>query len=219
MRGIAGIEEDLLAGLDREPHAPRGRAVEAQRAVRLEEVEVRRHADGHLALVDDGERRRPARASPGPGSPCGGGAVAVSGSCSTSSRLPSANSASTSIAPHEVGHAVEHVARPERAVARGLGLRVGAPVAGGLADLVGDQGDGLGLVEPQPAPAPLARQLGGEEQQQAVLLAREEAHGRGSLSRRLHAVATLERIPLGQLEAVVLAAGDLRATFVPRAPA
>jgi galactose mutarotase-like enzyme len=30
-------------------------------------------------------------------------------------------------------------------------------------------------------------------------------------------VATLERIPLGQLEAVVLAAGDLRATFVPLA--
>src|SRR5918994_3810225 len=52
----ARIEEHLLAGLDREPHAPRRRALEPQRAVDLEEVEVRGHADRHLPLVDDGQR-------------------------------------------------------------------------------------------------------------------------------------------------------------------
>ena len=40
----------------REPHAPGGRAVEAQRAVDLEEVEVRGHADRDVAFVDDGQR-------------------------------------------------------------------------------------------------------------------------------------------------------------------
>ena len=69
----------------------------------------------------------------------------------------------------------------------------------------------------------LARQFGGQEQKQAILLAGEEAHrGRQSLmapaARVAFAlVATLERIPLGQLETVVLAAGDLRASFVPAA--
>ena len=41
----ARVEEDLRAGRDREPHAPGRGAVEAQRAVDLEEVEVRRDAD------------------------------------------------------------------------------------------------------------------------------------------------------------------------------
>ena len=45
------------------------------------------------------------------------------------------------------GDAVGHVVRAERAVAGGLGLRVGGAVAGRLADLVGDQRDGLGLRE------------------------------------------------------------------------
>ena len=39
----------------------------------------------------------------------------------------------------------------------------------------------------------------------------------GRAGRRLRGVATLERIPHGQLEAVVLAAGELEATFVPAA--
>ena len=67
------VEEDLRAGSDREPHAPGGGALEAQRAVDLEEVEVRRDADRHLALVDDRQRgvarqpldRRPRRAAAG----------------------------------------------------------------------------------------------------------------------------------------------------------
>ena len=177
-RGLPGSKKTLAPGRDREPHAPGRGAVEAQRAVDLEEVEVRRDADRDLALVDDRQRalprepleRRPPRARAARTEPIG--------SCSTSSRLPSANSASTSTRRTSAGDAVEHVGGPERRVAGGLGLGVGAAVARGLADLVGDQRDGLGLVEPQPAPAPPARQLGGQEEQQAVLLAREEAHRR-----------------------------------------
>ena len=48
---------------------------------------------------------------------------------------------------------------------------------------------GLGLVEPQAAPAPLARELGGEEEQQAVLLAGEEAHRRAAVCHRRCRVA------------------------------
>src|SRR4029079_19057145 len=49
------VDPDLRPRLDGEPHAPRRGALEAQHAVDLEEVEVRRDADGMLALVDDGE--------------------------------------------------------------------------------------------------------------------------------------------------------------------
>src|SRR4029450_5225019 len=51
------LEEHLRPGRHCQTHAPRLRAVEMQDAVDLEEVEVRRHADEHLALVDDLERR------------------------------------------------------------------------------------------------------------------------------------------------------------------
>ena len=87
-------------------------------------------------------------------------------------------------------------ATPERAVAGRLGLGVGAPVARRLDHLVGDQRGRLGLVEPQPARAPLARQLGGEEEEEAVLLAREEAHGRGILARQA-AGGVQQRVALG----------------------
>ena len=83
--------------------------------------------------------------------------------------------------------ALGHVGGREHRVPGRLGFGVGEAVAGGLADLVGDQGDGLGLVEQQPALAALARQFGGQEQKQAILLAGEEAHrGRQSLTRQPH---------------------------------
>ena len=77
---------------------------------------------------------------------------------------------------HQLGHAVDDLVRRERPVARGLRRGVGGAVARRLADRVGDHRHRLGLAEPQPAALPLARELGGEEEQQAVLLAGEEAH-------------------------------------------
>ena len=73
-------------------------------------------------------------------------------------------------------HALEHVGRPEQRVAGGLGGGVGDAVARGLAHLVGDQRDRLGLPEPQAAAASPPGELGGEEEEEAVLLAREEPH-------------------------------------------
>src|SRR5215213_5030845 len=179
---LAGGEEDLLAGRDREPHAPRRRAVEAQRAVRLEEVEVAGHPDRHGALVDHGQRvvaRGPAQlrlALRGRG---------VRGHRVVQHDQPAAvGEQRLDLDPlHERGHPVGHVGRPQRAVSGGLRLGVRVSVARRLDDLVGDQRGGLRLVEPQAARAPLARQLGGEEEEETVLLAREEAHGRGILSR------------------------------------
>src|SRR5918992_911500 len=52
------VEEQLLTGGDGEPHAPRSLPLEVERAVDLEEVEVRRDAYGHVAFVDDGELDR-----------------------------------------------------------------------------------------------------------------------------------------------------------------
>src|SRR5215213_7658163 len=145
----AGVEEDLRSGGDREPHAPRRRTVEAQRAVDLEEVEVRRDADRHVALVDARDRHLP--------------------------REPLDLDLALRRRPRRRDRVVQHE-QPAAVGEQRLGLRVRPPVAGGLADVVRDQRDGLGLVEPQAARAPLARELGGEEQQQSVLLAWEEAH-------------------------------------------
>ncbi len=222
MRGISGSKKTFSPGsiASRIPHAAARSKRSARFVSKKWKCEVTPTGTSPSLTT---AARGPARATPAPASPVrgrSGGAERV-----VQHEQPAAvGEQRLDLDPaHEAGHAVEHVGGPERAVPGGLRLRVGAPVARGLAHLVGDQGGGLGLVEPQSAGAPLARQLGGEEQQQAVLLAREEAHGRGSLSRRaaragrLRAMATLERIPLGQLEAVVLGAGDLRATFVPLA--
>jgi hypothetical protein len=51
-------------------------------------------------------------------------------------------------AADELRHAVEHVARAQRRVAARLDLVVGQAVTRRLAELVADEGDGLGLAEP-----------------------------------------------------------------------
>src|SRR5829696_964438 len=148
-----GVEEDLLPGRDRQPHAPGRRAVEVQRAVDLEEVEVRRDADRHGTLIDDGQRglpREPVDPDLLLGRRAGGGDRVVQ------DQQPAAV-AEQRLDLHpldERGDAVGHVARSERAIADRLGFRVGTPVAGRLADLVGDQRDGFGLGEREAAVAP-----------------------------------------------------------------
>ena len=75
---------------------------------------------------------------------------------------------------------VEHILGTERRVAASDRGRIGDPVAGRLAHLVGDERRRLGLPEPQPARAPAPRELGGEEDLEAVRLAGQQAHRRQS---------------------------------------
>ena len=140
---------------------------------------------GTVALVDDRRARVSLRQPLDARPPARGGPVAPDRVVQHDSRLPSANSASTSTRGTSVGDAVEHVAR--RRAPRSPRASASAyerAVARGLADLVGDQRDRLGLAEPQPARAPLARQLGGQEQQQPVLLAGQQPHARATLHGR-----------------------------------
>src|ERR671910_371635 len=181
--GPAGVEEHLGAGRDGQPHAPGGGAVEAQHAVDLEEVEVRGDADRVLALVDDGQR--------GPVGEPRDAHLALGRRLARADRVVQDDQAAAvgeerlHLDPrYQLRHAGEDVVRRERAVALRLGGRVGGAVAGGLAHRVGDHRHRLRLAEPEPARLPLARQLGGEEQQEAVLLAGEEAHRRANTRRR-----------------------------------
>src|SRR5688572_14787208 len=156
------VEPDLRARLDREPHAPRRGALEAQHAVDLEEMEVRGDADRVLALVDDRERRRL-------GEPLDAD-VALVRRLGRADRVMQHDQAAAVAeqrldldAVHQLRHAVGDVVRAERPVAGGLGRRIGGAVARRLADGVGDHGDRLRLPEPQPAGVAPAGELGGEE--------------------------------------------------------
>ena len=201
---MPGLEEHLLAGRDRQPHAPGGGAVEAQRAVDLEEVEVRRDADRDLALVDDRrapvaarsqlELRLAVRRRARGGRP--GRAARPAGCRRRTAPRPRCRGTSA-------GDAVEHVVRTERARSPAR-LRLGVVARRRARPRTPRRqisAHGLGLVEPQPARAPLARQLGREEQQQAILLAREEAHGAAVSSRgrercRAQAAVAQQRVAL-----------------------
>src|SRR4051794_743996 len=172
-------EEDLHAGRHRQAAAPRGGAVEPQRGVDLEEVEVRGDPDRDRALVDDLERDGVGLPEPG-----------HRGLLRPRRRARGAHGVLQHDEPRavgeggldldarqQVGDAVEHVVLGHDAVAPGDGLGVGEAVAGGLADLVGDERGRLGLRQREPAGAAAARELGGQEEQEPVLLAGQQAHG------------------------------------------
>ncbi len=78
---------------------------------------------------------------------------------------------------HQRPHPVEHVLLPQDVVGPADDLGVAQAVARELAHAVRDDGGGLGLVELQAAAPARPRQLGGEEEQEPVLLGREEPHG------------------------------------------
>ena len=179
---LAGREEDLRRrGGTARRMPPRRRAVEAQRRVDLEEVEVRGDADRDRALVDDRRARRVGvvepghSAAPAPARP----APRRAGPRARRAARPSAKSgldldardavartpSSTSSSPSD---GVAPAPRPRRR---------SSPSRASLADLVGDERGRLGLVELQAAGAAAPRQLGGQEEQEPVLLAGQQAHG------------------------------------------
>ena len=75
-----------------------------------------------------------------------------------------------------LGDALHDVVATEHLATADHQLGHGAPVAGTLEQVVGDHRDGLGVVQPQAARLPAARQLGGIGDQQPVLFVRGQTH-------------------------------------------
>ena len=190
--GGARLEPHRRPGGNGEPHAVGGRPVERQPRVDLEEVEVRRDADRHVGGVGDrqlhqpGRRRRtrapavmtaPGASSPSPAAP------APNGLRTTTMRVPSSKIASTFTSVDDVGHTGQHVVDGEHGGADGRGLHQPRPVAGRLADGVGDERRGLGHVQPQTPRPPGPGQFGGGEDEQPVAVGRREAHALHAIRR------------------------------------
>jgi hypothetical protein len=132
---------------------------------------VRRHADGHGALVDDFQRRA-AREPVGLDRLGFRRPRAADGVVEDHEAVPVREQRLHFDAVDGRRNPVEHVRRAEHRIADRLGFGVGRPVSRRLADLVGDERHRFGLGQREPAlPAP-AGQLGGEEQQQGALLRR-----------------------------------------------
>jgi hypothetical protein len=79
-------------------------------------------------------------------------------------------------------HAVEHVLLAQHGATGVDRVGVGGAVARGLADRVGNDRGRLGLVEAQPARPPRAGELGGEEEQQALVLGGQQSQRRSSIA-------------------------------------
>src|SRR4051794_603463 len=194
---LAGREEDLGAGRHGQAHPPRRGAVEVEHAVGLEEVQVAGDADRHRALVDHVD---PGRRGLQPRHV--GLAVAVVTGRRAERVLDDHEMAAVAEggldldAPHERPDALEDVLLPQERVGPGDHVGVAQAVARELADAVGDDRGGLGLVEPQAARTTRPRQLGGEEEQQAVLLLGQQPHRLRSLVRR-RAAGKAERRRIG----------------------
>src|SRR5215468_9024693 len=75
-----------------------------------------------------------------------------------------------------LGNALHHVGTSQDRDAERHQVGHTAPVANALEHLGGDQGERLGVVQLEPAPAPTARHLGRGEDEQLVLLARGQMH-------------------------------------------
>src|SRR5216684_1619989 len=190
----AGLEAHRVPGGDVEPHAERLRAVEGQRLVGLEEVEVTGHLDGAVAGVEDlqGELRAPLvqldvavrgdhlawraalvrrRLLPGPDRPVEG---------------DEAGSVLEEAVHHdprdERGDAGQHVIGGQERPAPLHQLRDRPTFACAFQDLVGDVGDGLHIAEPQSLRPPLPGEFRGGEDRQPLHLRRRQVHHVDSLS-------------------------------------
>src|SRR4051794_10741688 len=175
---LAGREEHLGARRHREAHAPRRRALEAQHRVDLEEVHVAGHADEDRSLVEDLDPCRGALQPrhfglTGGGRPPGRRPERVL----DDDEVPAVAEDRLDLDPRdERPHALQDVVLAQDVIGLGHDLGVAQAVAGQLADAVGDDRGRLGLVEPQAALAAPSRELGGEEEQQAVLLLGQQPH-------------------------------------------
>src|SRR4029453_2697432 len=81
-----------------------------------------------------------------------------------------------------LGHAVHHIAAREDGGPERHQVGDRTPVADPFQDLGGDQRHRLGIVQLEAAPATAARHLGGDEDEEFVLLARSQMHGMGRRS-------------------------------------
>ena len=121
--------------------------------------------------VGVGRARAPRPGAPSPSEP------PPIGSGTTTSRVPSSNTASTFTSCEHVGDAGQHVVGAEHRPPDLERLLVPPAVARRLGDGVGDERRGLGDVEPQAAGAPRPRELGDGEQQEPVALGGGQLHG------------------------------------------
>ena len=110
-------------------------------------------------------------------------ATSPNGLRTTTMRVPSSNDGLDPDLANDVGHAGQHVVVTEHRAARGGGIHQPGPVAGGLADRVGDQRCGLRHVQAQAAGPARAGQFGRGEDQQPIAIRRREAHGANRNSR------------------------------------
>ena len=183
---VARLEADGGACRNVEPHAEGLRTGEVELRVDLEEVEVR--ADLHRAVAEVAHREPDGLAALVQHDVAVGQLVLAR--LDTGGRLVAR--ADRVVDRHELLPVGEHRLDLERADelrhARQdvvLGQDRGAdahqlgdvlPVPGALADLVRDQGPGLGVVQLQAAVSPPARELGGEKEQQPIRLLRAQMH-------------------------------------------